>query len=148
MKSVNSKSIQLKNKVLTPSDLLLLLKTFCFENGTYKLVSLFVALILWVSILGRRDFVSTVEVEVVFLTASKYSVLSQSVDRIKMKVSGPQPMIKKFKEKKATLTIDASDYTQGLFEFDVVPTMISIPQGLRITNLKPNSVKVELTENK
>ena len=31
---------------------------------SFKIVSLFVALILWISILGRRDFVSTKEVEV------------------------------------------------------------------------------------
>lgn len=118
------------------------------ENISYKLVALFVALILWVSILGRRDFVSTKEIEISFLTANGYSVVSQSVDRIKVKVSGSQSIMKKFKEKNTKLTIDATENQPGVFEFDIYQSLIDLPAGLRVLSIKPNSIKVEISEKK
>ncbi|MBK7892579.1 MAG: hypothetical protein IPJ84_17540 [Bdellovibrionales bacterium] len=41
-------------------------KDSLFENGIYKIVSLVVTLILWVTILGRRDFVLTKDMDVEF----------------------------------------------------------------------------------
>jgi YbbR domain-containing protein len=118
------------------------------ENLSYKLVALFVALILWVSILGRRDFVSTKEIEISFLTANGFSVVSQSVDRIKVKVSGSQSIMKKFKEKNTNLTIDATENKPGVFEFDIYQSLIDLPSGLRVLSIKPNSIKVEISEKK
>ena len=123
-------------------------KYFLTENFSYKLVALFVALILWVSILGRRDFVATKEIEVLFLTSNNYMVTSQSADRIKVKISGPQPLMKKFKEKNLNLTIDATDNKSGFFEFDIYQAMIDLPQGLRVLSIKPNSIKVEISDKK
>ncbi len=118
------------------------------ENISYKLVALFVALILWVSILGRRDFVLTKEIEISFLTVRGYSVVSQSVDRIKVKVSGSQSIMKKFKEKNSKLTIDATENQPGIFEFDIYQSLIDLPAGLRVLSIKPNSIKVEISEKK
>lgn len=136
----------MRRKISKTSDGILNYKNFLTENLSYKLVALFVALILWVSILGRRDFVATKEIEVLFLTSNTYSVASQSVDRIKIKISGPQPLMKKFKEKNLNLTIDALDNKAGTFEFDINQTMIELPQGLRVLSIKPNSIRVEISE--
>ncbi len=136
----------MRRKISKTSDGILNYKNFLTENLSYKLVALFVALILWVSILGRRDFVATKEIEVLFLTSNTYSVASQSVDRIKIKISGPQPLMKKFKEKNLNLTIDALDNKAGTFEFDINQTMIELPKGLRVLSIKPNSIRVEISE--
>lgn len=118
------------------------------ENMSYKLVAIFVALILWVSILGRRDFVATKEIEISFLTTSGYSVVSQSADRIKVKISGAQPLMKRFKDKNMNLTIDATENKSGVFEFDIYQGLIDLPSGLRVLSIKPNSIKVEISEKK
>lgn len=118
------------------------------KNLSYKIVALFVALILWVSILGRRDFVATKEIEVLFLTSNNYTVASQSIDRVKIKISGTQSLMKKFKEKSLNLTIDATEKKAGLFEFDIYQAMIDLPPGLRVLSIKPNSIKVEIFEKK
>lgn len=123
-------------------------KEFITENLSYKLVALFVALILWVSILGRRDFVATKEIEVSFLAANGFVVSSQSVDRIKIKISGNQPLMKKYKERSSNLTIDATEKKAGIFDFDIYQGLVDLPNGLKILSIKPNSIKVEISEIK
>ncbi len=135
----------MKNKIIKNSDRI---KYFFTENISYKLVALFVALILWVSILGRRDFVTTKEIEVLFLTSNGYTVTSQSVDRVKVKISGAQPLMKKYKERSLNLTIDATESKNGIFEYDIYQGMIDLPQGLRVLSIKPNSIKVEISDKK
>ena len=44
-----------------------LFEKYVLENGSYKLVALFVALVLWVAILGRKDFVMTYELPIQLL---------------------------------------------------------------------------------
>ncbi len=116
------------------------------ENLSYKVVALFVSLILWISILGRRDFVGVKEFELQFITSENVAVMSQSADKIKLKISGPQPIIKKFKEKISLLKLDATDYPTGQFEFDINVNQFDIPKGIKVLSVKPNAVKVELVK--
>jgi hypoxanthine-guanine phosphoribosyltransferase len=135
-------------KALTrSSDKVRVFKESLIENASYKLVALFISLILWLSILGRRDFVVTKDVEVDFMTASTYSVAGQSTDKIKIKVSGSQPLLKKFKEKNQSIVFDLSDKKNGMFEVEMTPSKIEIPQGIKIMGIRPTSIRVEIVEN-
>ena len=115
-----------------------------FDNMSYKLVSLFIAFVLWISILGRRDFVATQEVEVNFVPSIGYSVLSQSHDRVKIKISGQQPLMKKYRDKIQIINVDVTDRTPGLYDMDIMANRFDLPQGLKILNIRPNSIKFEI----
>lgn len=115
-----------------------------FNNLSYKLVSLFIAFVLWISILGRRDFVTTQEVEVKFISAPGYSVLSQSNDRVKIKISGQQPLMKKYKDKIQVINVDVTDKEPGVYDMDIRANRFDLPQGLRILNIRPNEIKYEI----
>lgn len=121
-------------------------KESLLENASYKLVAVFISLILWLSILGRRDFVVTKDVEVDFAVSSGYSLAGQSTDKIKIKVSGPQPMLKKFKESNQALAFDLTDKTSGMFEVEMTPSKIEVPKGIKILGIRPNTVRVEIVE--
>ncbi len=134
------KSNALKNQSLLSQ----VVKTYILENLSFKIVSLFVALILWVSILGRRDFVTTKEIEVNFIVGSEYNIASQSHDRIKVKLSGSQPNLKKYKDFFKSIMFDLSDYKEGLIEIEIPHNKIDLPQGVKVLSIKPNVIKVEL----
>lgn len=116
-----------------------------FDNGSYKLVALFIALILWLTILGRRDFVVNKDIEVDFVAAESFMVSGQSSDKVRIKLSGPQPLLKKYKESHQTIQISLADKGAGLFEIDMMPSKIDVPQGLRILSVKPSQIRVEIT---
>ncbi|MBC7742105.1 MAG: hypothetical protein H7061_07905 [Bdellovibrionaceae bacterium] len=122
------------------------LKESLLDNASYKLVAFFISLILWLSILGRRDFVVTKDVEVDFNVASGYSLAGQSTDKIRIKVSGPQPMLKKFKETNQVLSFDLADKSGGMFEVEMTPSKIEVPKGIKILGIRPNTVRVEIVE--
>lgn len=117
-------------------------------NLSYKLVAFFIALILWLSILGRRDFIVTKIVDVNFLTAHGYVVTGQSADSIQIKMSGPQPLLRKFNEKKQTLDVDILDKKVGLHEIDILANKIETPLGIKVLSIRPNVIRVEVAEDK
>ncbi len=119
-----------------------------FENGSYKLVALFISLILWLSILGRREFVVNKEIEVEFKVAEKLIVTGQSSDKIRIKLSGPQPLLKKYKENSQTLVINLADKTTGLYEIEMNASKIEVPVGIKILSVKPSQISVEITAAK
>ena len=124
------------------------LKETILDNASYKLVALFISLILWLSILGRRDFVVSKEVEVDFITSSQYSLSGQSTDKIKVKVSGAQPLLKSFKDKNQSIVFDLSEKKAGAFDIEMNASRIEVPSGIKILGIRPSSIRVEIVENK
>lgn len=123
-------------------------RSFFSDNLSYKIVSLFVALILWISILGRRDFVTTKEMDVTFVLAPGYMVAAQSHDRLRVKISGSQPVLKKYKDSFKKVAFDLSDSGEGLVEIDVPNNRVEVPDGVKVLNVKPNVIRVEIVKIK
>lgn len=121
------------------------LKSILFENFSYKLVALFIALILWVTVLGKRDFVLTKNINIEIKTADNVRVVAQTTDQIKVRISGPRPALKKFTEKNSsTLVFDLSDRNPGIVDIDVPINNLEIPVGVKLLNVRPNMIRVEL----
>ena len=74
------------------------LKDAFTENWSYKLVALFVAMILWITVLGRRDIVMTKSIQVDLLVGANQRIITQSVEQIKVQVIGPRQQLIKFLE--------------------------------------------------
>src|SRR4051812_844642 len=96
-------------------------KARILENGSYKLVALFVTLILWVTILGRRDFVLSKEVDLEFLLPKNLVIAEQINRRVMVKVSGPRTALKKFAQNPGTITIDLGKNNQGRNKAVITP---------------------------
>lgn len=124
------------------------IKSFFSDNLSYKVVSLFVALILWISILGRRDFVTTKEMDVQLLLPPGYMVAGQSHDKLRVKISGPQPVLKKYKDNFKKVVFDLGDIGEGFIEVDVPNTRIDVPDGIKVLSVKPNVIRVEIAKIK
>ena len=125
-----------------------LFKNGLFENGSYKLVALFIALILWLTILGRREFVVNKEIDVEFTVAADLMVLEQSSDKIRIKISGPQPLLKKYKDSNQSIVVNLLDKASGIYEIDMTASRVEAPPGIKILSLKPSQIRVEITPKK
>lgn len=123
------------------------IKSNLLDNFSYKLVALFIALILWLSILNRRDYIVTKDLEVDFITAPNLVVAAQSSGVLKVKVSGPQPLLKKYKESAQVMALDLTEKKAGFYEIEMSASRVEIPKGLRVLGLRPSAIRVELIEN-
>lgn len=120
------------------------------ENASYKLVAVLITLILWVTVLGRRDFSVTKTLEVEVKAANGFQVTAQTADKIKVRVAGPRNLIKKYIEDSGhnALNFDFSDRGAGVFEIDLSNNLVEVPNGLRVLSVKPNLIRVEVLEKK
>lgn len=124
------------------------IKTNILDNFSYKVVALFISLILWVSILNKRDFILMKDVEVDFITSSEYVVAGHSTAQIKVKVSGPQPLLKQYRESSQVLALDLSDKIAGFYDIDLNSSKIDVPKGLKILSLRPQTIRLEIIDKK
>nr|BFD59552.1 hypothetical protein CKG001_16590 [Bdellovibrio sp. CKG001] len=116
------------------------------ENFSYKVVALFISLILWLTILGRRDFVLSKNIDVDLVTAPGTHVVAQTTDHIKVKVSGPRSSLKKFLESSLSqnITLDISQRGEGVVNVDIPLSKIEVPLGVRILGVRPNQIQAEV----
>lgn len=116
------------------------------ENFSYKVVALFISLILWLTILGRRDFVLSKNIEVDLIPAVGTQVVAQTTDHIKVKVSGPRAALKKFMESSLSqnINLDISAKGEGVVYVDIPLNKIEVPLGVKILGVRPNQIQVEV----
>ena len=121
-------------------------KSALTENLSYKIVSLFIALILWLTILGRRDFSLTKSLEIELLAGAHQTVTMQSADSIKVKVSGPRTALKKFMESGLSqlISIDVSQLGEGDVDIEVPLTHIDVPFGVKVISVRPSVVRAHI----
>lgn len=124
------------------------IKSLFTENMTYKIVSLFIALILWMTILSRRDYVLSRNIEVNFMTSQNQAILAQTADRVRMRLSGPRAQLKKFLESNQfqVLNIDISQRGFGVLDVDISSNRFDLPPGVKILGIRPNVIRVEVSE--
>jgi hypothetical protein len=115
------------------------------ENGSYKLVALFVTLILWVTILGRRDFQLSKEMDLEFLLPQNLTVASQAIDRkVTVKVSGPRMALKKFSTNPGSITVDLVRSQPGPVRALITPRNVEVPFGVKVISISPDVVNLTL----
>lgn len=122
------------------------LKEFFTENVSSKIVSLFIALILWLTILGRRDFVQSKDIDVEIYASAPYQVMKQSSDHLRVRVSGSRNALKKFIDgnHSQTVFIDISSEGEGIHQVEIQSSKIDVPIGVRVVNIKPNVIQAEV----
>lgn len=124
------------------------IRTNILDNFSYKVVALFISLILWISILNKRDFILVKDIEIDFVTAANLTVAGHSNAVVKVKVSGPQPLLKKYRESAEVLALDLSDRSAGFYDIDLNSSKVEIPKGLKIISLRPQTIRLEIIDKK
>ena len=121
------------------------LREALFENTSYKVASLFISLLLWVTLIGRRDFIYTKTMNVEIKTAAGMSVATQTADRIRVRVSGSRAALKKYMETGSQpVQLDISDQPLGVVEVDIPPARLDLPAGVRLLSVRPNVIRAEV----
>ncbi len=120
--------------------------SYVTENFSYKVVALFISLILWLTILGRRDFVLNKKIDVELQTGPNQVVVAQTADSIRVKVSGPRAALKKFMDnpQSGSILVDISGRGEGVLDVDVPLNKIEVPVGVRVLGIRPNVIRAEV----
>lgn len=124
------------------------IKDQVLSNGAYKTVALIAALILWLTVLGRKEIALVKEIPVLFHTPSAVHAIYDKNLTIRVEVMGSRKAIKEFKEMEAPYVVSMRDKSVGIYNLPVTLSGIQMPIGLKVLSVKPTSfqVKLELKE--
>lgn len=120
-------------------------KNWITDNGSYKLVALFVTLILWVTILGRGDIVLSKDIGLEFLLPRNMVIAEKFERKVSVKVSGPRMALKKFAQNPGVITVDLSRAAAGRTRAQISAKNVETPFGVKVLSVAPDTINVTLT---
>lgn len=117
-----------------------------FANSTFKIVALVVSIVLWMTIMGRRDLVQNHEMEIQFILPAGYTIANQVTKSVEVKVTGPRAGLQKFTERQRVVGMDLSKLKVGDHKLFVRTDGVSLPLGVKILSIEPQFVNVKLRQ--
>lgn len=117
------------------------------ENAGYKVVAFFVTLILWITILGRRDFTLVRDFNVNIAIPEAYRLVAQSDKAVQVRVSGSRMALKKFSSQDGNIEIEVVKAEEGIRYVTIPIESIDLPFGVRVQSITPARVQIQLVRN-
>ncbi len=118
---------------------------FLTENWTLKIISLALALLLWVFIMGERRFEVGYPVTLELQSLPDGLMVANEVPSlIDVRVSGPRTLLTKISPNDISIIVDLADLKPGLTTFKRLEERLNLPRGLRVTRLSPSFIDLKL----
>lgn len=125
-------------------DFVVLWKGFFTKNGSYKVVALFVSLVLWVTILGRKDIVLTHEVDLQIHLAPNQVLRNELPKKVQVRLSGPRMGLKKFAKSEELITLDLAHLQAGRQRVEIPKESLALPLGVKVVSITPAKVRADI----
>ena len=114
------------------------------ENLSYKLVALGVAILLWLSMLGRKETSMLKDLEVQVQTAPGLEMSGAPLPLIRAEISGPRVAIKKINQMNPIYTVDLTNAAEGRHLVQLSRQGVNLPVGARVLSLEPSDITVQI----
>lgn len=115
------------------------------DNGSYKLVALFVTLILWVTILGRRDFIFAKDIELDYQVPKHLRLRAGDIpQKVTVRVSGTRMALKKFSKASEVVPVDLTRADPGPYRFVITPRVLDLPVGVKVISITPEVLSLNV----
>lgn len=118
------------------------------KNLFLKLVSLFLALILWV-IITRGTGGSEMEISlgiplVLHNLPTDLEVVADPVERVDVRFSGPRRFVSRISQLGITIPLDLSGAMEGETTFELYTADLDVPERTTVTRISPSSISIVL----
>lgn len=114
------------------------------ENLSYRFVALGVALILWMSMLSRKDSTLVREFDLQLMLPAAVELKNNIPDFVKVEVAGPRVALKKINQINPIFTVDLTSTTVGRHSIRLGKEGLTLPIGTRIVNIEPAEIDIDL----
>ena len=115
------------------------------KNPTLKAISLILAVILWLFVKSTSEGEVGMVVPIEFFRCPSSLIVTQvSEDAITVRIMGPLSQVDRVSTREGKARIDLSDARPGTNTFDILPDNFTIPKALKIMQISPSSIKVEI----
>lgn len=118
------------------------------DNLSYKFVALGVALILWMSMLGRKDSTLIKDFELQVLLGPGLEMTTQIPQIVKVELAGPRVALKKINQMNPVFTVDLTAAKSGRQVVQLNREGLNLPIGARVLSIDPREFTVQIRGNK
>lgn len=114
------------------------------KDAGWKLLSLAIAVALWMTFVGSPDLVTSLSAPIEYLNVpAELEILPQSGDRVRLEVRGPATRIRHFEQTSPAVVLDLSGVDRpGERTFAVTADQVSLPPGLALVRAVPAHVRL------
>ena len=116
------------------------------ENASYKFVALVVALVLWLTMQGRRDMVLTREMEMQVMLAPGLTISNPIPPTVKVEISGPRVALRRLAERTDPFTVDLAQAQVGRQLVRLTKDSLNLPLGAKVLSIQPQEFLAVIVE--
>ena len=125
-------------------------KNLFLRNLQLKLVSLTLAVLLWIALNGEPKSEIGLKVPLEFRNSPKGVEVLGETNTVDIRLSASSSIVKRIDASEVTASIDLSEWTTGERTYSLSESNISVPFGVAVTKITPNKIRLrfEKTERK
>jgi YbbR domain-containing protein len=125
-----------------------ILNLFSGNTGA-KVVSVIVAIVLWVVVLGSRAVEVTKEIPIMIATPADLVVSNEVPEKVLFRLSGPKAFLRAILDRpEDPIRVNLSGAKSGLVTYRFFADNIRLPIGVRVLQVNPSSMIVKLESQK
>lgn len=115
------------------------------SNIGTKLISVAIAIVLWMIVLGSRNVEATKEVPLEIITPTDVIPSNEIPDRIAFRLSGPKAFLRTVLDRKEEpIRVNLMGAKPGLVTYRFFSDNIRVPIGVKVLSINPTAVLVKL----
>jgi len=116
-----------------------------FDNLPLKLLSIFLASLVWLFVMGEEHSERSYSVPVQISRLAEGLVLLNEEDYVvEVRVSGPRGILNSLSDDGFAATLDLAPYGKGEVDVPIPKEAIRAPKGVSITRIRPATIRVHL----
>lgn len=116
------------------------------RNKALKLLSLFLALALWLAVGGEERTETTLSISLELANLPQNLMVTSEVpSSLQVRVSGPRGFIRTLSQSRLTHSLDLAGVKAGRQSFPLAADSFNFPRGVQVTRVQPNPVVLTLT---
>lgn len=114
-------------------------------NFGTKLVSVIIALVLWVVVLGSRNVEDTKDVPIEVITPADLVAANDIPEKISFRLTGPMAFLRAILDRRdEPIRVNLAGAKPGLITYRFYPDNIRLPIGVKVLSINPTAVLIKL----
>ena len=119
---------------------------FLGRNKALKLLSLFLALALWLAVGGEERTETTLNISLELANLPQNLMVTSDVpSSVQVRVTGPRGFIRTLSQSRLTHSLDLAGVKAGRQSFPLAADSFNFPRGVQVTRVQPNPLVLTLT---
>jgi YbbR domain-containing protein len=115
------------------------------DNWSLKLLSVFAAVVLWLSVVGQENFEMSIRIPLELRNIPENIMVGNEVPTdVDLRLFGHQRRIRQAAGQNLAKTLDLSNLAEGEHFFILRPEDFSLPSGVEVLRVSPSTVQVNL----